>query len=153
MTCLTIGRKDFLPAIMRRKLRLRSGALWSGSFFHRGHFTAVWIKRFTAEISREAAEISAAKKYCQSVHCDQPNGERFATHTRLAFLALHRGMDVLHISDFAVIHALAGRRLRWWGVLVHLAGCPPGAGAGEGEAAGDAAAGAPADLTSFNECD
>src|SRR6266508_1824932 len=151
MTCLAIGRKNLLSAIVWRKLRLRLGPLRPGNFFHRRHFAAVWVKRFTAEISREAAEISAAKKYCQSVHCDQPDGKRFATHTRLAFLALHRGMDVVDISDFAVIHTLAGRRLPWWSVLVHLAGCPPGAG--EGEAAGDAAAAGPADLASFNGCD
>src|SRR4029077_6434921 len=146
MTCLAIGRKNLLSAIMRRKFRLGLGALRPGNFFHGGHFTAVWVKRFTAKISRETAKISATKKYCQPVHCDQPDGKRFATHTRLAFLALHRGMDFLHIRNFAVIHTLARRRLWWWSVLVHFAGCPPGAGDGE-------AAGAAADLMPFNECD
>src|SRR5205823_4562580 len=145
VTCLAIRGKNLLSAIMRRKFGCLLGALRSGNLFHCGHFTAVWIERFTAKISREPAEISAAKKYCQSVHCDQPDGKRFTTHTRLAFLALHRRMDFMHISDFAVIHTLAGRRLRWWSILVHFAGCPPGAG--DGEAAGDAAADAPADLT------
>ena len=60
-------------------------------------------------------------------------------------------MNVLHISDFAVIHPLARRRLWCWCALVHFAGCPPGAGGGE--AAGDAAGAAPADLTSFKACD
>jgi hypothetical protein len=151
MTRLAISRKNLLPTIMRRKFGLWLGALWSGNFFHGGHFAAVWIKRLTAEISRVTAKISSTKKYCQPVYCDQPDGKRFATHTRLAFLALHRGMDVLHISDFAVVHTLAGRRLCWWSVLVHFAGCPPGAG--DGEAAGDAAVGAAADLTPFNGCD
>src|SRR5207248_1372225 len=85
-------------------------------------------------------------------HSDQPDGKRFATHTRLTFFPLHRGMDILDVSDFAVIHTLAGMRLRWWSAFVHLGGgCPPGAA--EGEAAGDAAGAAPADLTSFNGCD
>src|SRR6266700_6722217 len=106
MTCLAIGRKNLLSAIMRREFGLRLGALRSGNFFHRGHFATVWVKRFTAKISRVTAKISPAEKYCQSVHCDQPDGKRFATHARLAFLALHRGMDFLHISDFAVIHTL-----------------------------------------------
>src|SRR5262249_288384 len=153
MACLTIGRKNLLSAIMRRKFGLRLGALRSGNFFHRRHFAGVWSQRFTAKISGKRDKISAAKKYCQSVHCDQPDGERFATHTRLAFLALHRRMDFLHISDFAVIHTLAGRRLaRWrWSVLVHFAGCLPDAG--EGEVGGEAAAAGPADLTSFSGCD
>jgi hypothetical protein len=137
---------------MRRKFGLRLGALRSGNFFHRRHFAAVWIQRFTAKISRETAKISAAKKYCQSVHCDQPDGKRFATHTRLAFLALHRRMDFLHISDFAVIHTLAGRRLaRCGGVFSFILLVV--SSAGEGEADGDAAAAGPADLTSFNGCD
>src|SRR5216110_1436390 len=152
VTCLAIRGKNLLSAIMRRKFGCLLGALRSGNLFHCGHFTAVWIERFTAKISRVTAEISAAKKYCQSVHCDQPDGKRFATHTRLTFFPLHRGMDILDVSDFAVIHTLAGMRLRWWSAFVHLGGgCPPGAA--EGEAAGDAAGAAPADLTSFNGCD
>src|SRR6266498_1147792 len=151
VTRLAIGRKNLLSAIVRRKFGRLLGALRSGSFFHRWHFAAVWVKRFTAKISRVTAEISAPKKYGESVHRDQPDGQRFATHTRLTFFALHRGMDILDVSDFAVIHALARTRLRWWRAFVHLGGCPPGAG--EGEAAGDAAAAAPADLTSFSGCD
>src|SRR5215469_858199 len=51
MTCLAIGRENLLSAIMWRKFGLRLSALRSRNFFHRGHFTAVWIKRLTAEIS------------------------------------------------------------------------------------------------------
>src|SRR4030095_16254038 len=119
MTCLAIGCKNLLSAIMRRKFRRLLCTLRSGSFFHRGHLTAVWVKRFTAKISRVTAEIRAAKKYRQPVHSDQPDGQWFATYARLAFLALHRGMDILDVSDFAVIHTLAGTRLRRWHALVH----------------------------------
>src|SRR6266498_466365 len=151
VTRLAIGRKNLFSAIVWRKFRRLLSALRSGSFFHRWHRTAVWIERFTAKISRVTAKICAAKKYCESVHCDQPDGQRFATHTWLTFFALHSGMDILDVSDFAIIHTLARMRLRCWRAFVHFGGCP--AGAGEGEAAGDAAAAAPADLTSFSGCD
>ena len=151
MTRLAIGRENLLAAIVRRKFRSLFSALRSGNFFHRGHFASVRVKRFTAKISRVAAEICATKKYGKSVHCDQPDGKRLAAHTWLTLFALHRGMNVLHISDFAVIHPLARRRLWCWCALVHFAGCPPGAGGGE--AAGDAVGAAPADLTSFKACD
>src|SRR5581483_12065835 len=151
MACLAIGRKNLLSAIVRRKFRRLLGPLRAGDLFHRGHFTAVWVKRFTAKISREPTEIRATKKHCQPVHADQPDGKRFATHTGLAFFALHRGMDFLDVSDFAVIHTLARTRFRCWCVLVHFAGFPPEAG--EGEAADHAAAVPPTDLTSFNGCD
>src|SRR5919198_3456166 len=117
MTFLAIGREDLFAAVARRKFRRGLCALWSSNFFHRGHFTAVWIKRFATKIPGESAEVSAAKKYREPVHCDQPDGKRFTTDARLAFFALHRGMDVLDVSDFAVIHALAGLRLWCWCVL------------------------------------
>src|SRR6201985_876440 len=103
MACLAVGRKNLFTAVVRRKLRCLLSALRSANLFHRGHFTAIWVKRFAAKISRETAQISAAKKHCQSVHCDQPDGERFATDARLAFFTLHRGMDFVDVSDFAVI--------------------------------------------------
>src|SRR2546430_911916 len=111
VTRLAISGKNLLSAIMRRKFGCLLGALRPGNLFHGWHFTAVRVKRFTAKISRVTAKISAAKKYCQSVHCDQPDGKRFATHTGLTFFPLHRGMDILNVSDFAVIHTLAGMRL------------------------------------------
>src|SRR5262249_8643971 len=98
--------------IVRRKFRCLLSALRSSCFFHRRHFTGVWIERFTAEITRETAEISPAKKYGQPVHCDQPDGKRFATNAWLAFLTLHRCMDFLDVSKFAVIHTLARTRFR-----------------------------------------
>src|SRR5207237_7600482 len=113
-TRLTVSCENLLAAIVRRKFGCLLGALRPGNLFHGLHLTAVRVKRFTAKISRVTAKISAAKKYCQSVHCDQPDGKRFATHTGLTFFPLHRGMDILNVSDFAVIHTLAGMRLRYW---------------------------------------
>src|SRR5258708_3103341 len=116
MASLAVGRKNLFAAIVRREFGLRLGALRSGNFFHTGHLTSVRIKRLGTKISREPAEVSATKKYRQAVYCDQPDGKRFATHTRLAFLALHRGMDFVHISNFAVVHTLARMGLWWWSV-------------------------------------
>src|SRR4029077_3548577 len=66
VTCLAIGRKNLLAPIMRRKFRRLFCALRSGNFFHRGRFTAIWVKRFAAKISGVTAEIRTAKKYCES---------------------------------------------------------------------------------------
>ena len=148
MTCLAVGCENLFAAIARRKFRRLLCALRSSSFFHHLWLAAVWVQRLAAKISGVTTEIGAAKKHCQAINCDQPDGERFASDARFPFLALHRGVDFMNICDLAVVHALTRTRLGRWCALVHFAGCPPGAGDGAGEAATGAA-----DLTSFRGWD
>src|SRR6266567_2192839 len=148
VTCLAIGRENLFAAIARRKFRRLLCALRSSSFFHHLWLAAVWVQRLPAEVSGVPTEIRAAKKYCEAVNCDQPDGERLAAHARFAFLSLHCGVHFMNVGDLAVVHALARTRLGSWCALVHFAGCAPGAGDGAWEAAAGAA-----DRTSFRGCD
>ena len=113
VTRLAIRSENLFAAIVRRKFCRLLCTLRSGSFFHRCHFTAVWIKRFAAKVSRVTAEIRAAKKYRQPVNRNQPNRERLSADTRFAFFALNSGVHLLDVGLFAVIHSLANARRRF----------------------------------------
>ena len=103
------------------------------------------IETVAAKVAGETSEVSAAEKDREAVNRNQPDRERFETDTRLAFLPLDRGMHLMHVRVFAIIHSLADATLGR--VLVHffssLAGAGEDAGAGE-------EAGAVVSFASFN---
>ena len=102
-----------------------------------------------------ATEVSTAGKNREAINNDQPDRKRLESNTRLAFLALNRGVHFLNVGRFAIIHPLAGERCGRWSLVVHFFG---GAGAGDpaGAAGGEPAGGAAppgAVLTSLSGCD
>ncbi len=101
--------------------------------------TAERVEAVAGEIAGEPAEIGATEKDGEAVDGDEPEGERLQADARLQLFALDRGVDLLNVLGFAVIHALAG--LPVWMLLVHFV-CSPGGG-GEGGVT---------DFTSFNGC-
>jgi hypothetical protein len=107
VTGLAIGCENLFAAIVRRKFRRLLCALRARNFFHDVRLAAIWIKRLTAKVSGVTTEIGAAKKYRQSVNCNQPNRERFGTDAGFALFALDGSVHLLHVGLFAVIHSLA----------------------------------------------
>src|SRR5205823_3862119 len=106
------------------------------------------IERIAAEVSRETAEIRATEKDREPVDRNQPDGKRLETGARFALFPLDRGMYLMDIRVFSIIHSLphvaAGR------MLVHFFSSFAGAGddAGAGEEAG-----AEVSFASFSSCD
>src|SRR6266478_6389688 len=74
MTDGAIGRENFLPAIGLGKLRRLFARTLRALFLVCRHESG--IKTVAAEISRETAEISAAKKYREAVNRNEPDGKR-----------------------------------------------------------------------------
>src|SRR5690349_14041118 len=106
MASLTVGRKNLLAAIARRKFGLLAAG-WSAChcFLRRG-WRAHRIESTTGKISRVTAEVSAAEENRQPVDRDEPHGKRFGAYARFAFLALHGCVHLLDVGQFAVIHSL-----------------------------------------------
>src|ERR1700674_1197375 len=97
------------------------------------------IEPVAAEVSRIAAEVSAAAKDGEPVDRNQPERERLEADTRLALFPLNGGVNLSHVFRFTVIHSLPDAAL-WSGrALVHFASF---AGAGDGDAAAGEEAGA-----------
>src|SRR6476469_840320 len=144
-----VGRENLFAAIGLREF----GGLFATrtvgpGFLVRRHESG--IQTVAAEISREPAEICAAEKDGEAVNRDEPDRERFETGARLALLALNRGVHLVNVRRFAVIHPLAhvtdSRRVAHFFSSL--------AGAGDAAAAGDdAGAGAEVSLASLSSCD
>src|SRR5262249_25498464 len=159
MTGLTIGCKNFFPAITRGKFGLLFLSRGTSSFFCRWQ-SLHRIEAVAGKISRIPSGIRPAGEDRETINRDQPNRERFKSDARFAFLALDRGVHFMNVGGLAIIHPLASERWWLWSLVVHFFG---GAGGGEpagaaaeprggagGEAAGGGALAAP--LTSLSGC-
>src|ERR1700730_11908528 len=114
------------------------------------------IESVTAEVSRIAAEVSAAAKNGEAIDRNQPERKRFEADARLALFPLDGRVDLTHVFRFAVIHSLPDAAL-WSGrALVHFAsfvGAGDGDAAAAGEEAGADGAGPAATFVSGRSCD
>src|SRR5438477_10937304 len=156
MASRAVGRENFLAAIGLGKFLRLCAARPVLSRLWRTRRTAKRIKTIAAEVSRVAAEISAAAKDGESINRNEPKRERLEAHARLALFALNRGVHLIHLGRFAVIHSLPDAAL-WRGrALVHFASFAA-AGDGDADAAGDEAGalgcGPTATFVSGRSCD
>ena len=108
-----------LSKIPRRKFCGLLCALRSTGFFRNARCATERVKSVTAKVSGITAEIGAAKKHRQTVHCNQPNRERFGADARFPFFALNGSVHLLHVCLFPVIHSLANGGCRFRSFLVH----------------------------------
>src|ERR1700759_5670500 len=114
MTNLTVRGENLFAALGWSQLSTaaaRSG--WSATFLSRGG-DKHWVQTATAKLSGVSPEITAAKENRQAIYGDQPNRKWFQSDPWLAFFALDRGVDFLHLDLFAVIHALSRLLMRRW---------------------------------------
>src|SRR5882724_1173208 len=158
MTDGAIGRENLFAAIGLRKFRRLFPSGTAGPLFLGRHESG--IKTVAAEISREPAEISAAKKDREPVNRNEPDGERLEAGARFALFALDRGVDLMDVRRFAVVHPLA--HVASSGRLVHFFSSLAGAGEGAGDAAAagdvagageEAGAGTDVSFASLSSCD
>src|ERR1051325_1084034 len=105
MTDSAVRGENFLAAIgLGQFRRLFAARTLRSRFFVR--WDQGRIKTVAAKISREPPEIGAAEKDREAINRDEPDRERFEPGARFPFFSLNRGVDLVDVGCFSVIHSL-----------------------------------------------